>query len=68
MFFQSWSEFLNMGGYSFYVWLSYGISFVVVMMLIVKSMLAKKILFKEIKRDLEREQRRQAVDTQRGSL
>lgn len=50
MFFQSWSEFLNMGGYSFYVWLSYGISFVVVMMLIVAKSMLKKILFKEIKR------------------
>ena len=26
MFFQSWSDFINMGGYGFYVWLSYGIS------------------------------------------
>ena len=28
MFFQSWSDFINMGGYGFYVWLSYGISLV----------------------------------------
>lgn len=26
MFFQSWSDFINMGGYGFYVWLSYALA------------------------------------------
>ena len=28
MFFQSWSDLIHMGGYGFYVWLSYGLSFI----------------------------------------
>ena len=31
MSFESWSEFFAMGGHGFYVWLSYGLSLVVVL-------------------------------------
>ena len=31
MSFESWSEFLAMGGHGFYVWLSYGLSLAVVL-------------------------------------
>ncbi|MDG6882122.1 heme exporter protein CcmD [Phocoenobacter uteri] len=65
MFFQSWSDFFNMGGYGFYVWLAYGISFVAILALGVQSMTSKKALFKEIKREQQRKQRQQ---TARGSL
>ena len=37
MFFQSWSDFINMGGYGFYVWLSYGISLVAMIILAIQS-------------------------------
>ena len=33
MFFQTWSDFFNMGGYGFYVWLSYAVSLVAVIVL-----------------------------------
>ena len=37
MFIQSWSDFINMGGYGFYVWLSYGISLVAMIILAIQS-------------------------------
>ncbi|MDP8163306.1 heme exporter protein CcmD [Pasteurella skyensis] len=65
MFFQSWSDFFNMGGYGFYVWLAYGISFLAILVLGLQSIISKKTLFKEIKREQERKQRQQNT---RGSL
>ncbi|MFQ1013919.1 heme exporter protein CcmD [Avibacterium paragallinarum] len=54
MFFESVSDFLNMGGYGFYVWLSYGLSFLALVGLIVQGMLRKKTLIKEIQREQQR--------------
>ncbi|MFQ1021959.1 heme exporter protein CcmD [Avibacterium paragallinarum] len=54
MFFESVSDFLNMGGYGFYVWLSYGLSFFALASLIVQGMLRKKTLIKEIQREQQR--------------
>ncbi|MGR6646102.1 heme exporter protein CcmD [Avibacterium paragallinarum] len=54
MFFESVSDFLNMGGYGFYVWLSYGLSFLALAGLIVQGMLRKKTLIKEIQREQQR--------------
>ncbi|MBR0573188.1 MULTISPECIES: heme exporter protein CcmD [Pasteurellaceae] len=65
MFFQSWSDFFNMGGYGFYVWIAYGISFVAILVLGLQSISSKKALFKEIKREQERKQRQQNM---RGNL
>lgn len=42
MFFQTWSDFFNMGGYGFYVWLSYAVSLVAVIALIVQSVKQRK--------------------------
>ncbi len=61
MFFQSWNDFFNMGGYGFYVWLAYGISFVVILVLGFQNISSKKALFKEIKREQQRKQRQQQI-------
>ncbi|MDG2956229.1 heme exporter protein CcmD [Bisgaard Taxon 10/6] len=66
MFFQSWSDFLNMGGYGFYVWLSYGVSLAAIVGLIVQSYRGKKNILAEVKRELAREQRLQANKTRGG--
>jgi len=42
------SDFWHMGGYAFYVWTSYGICFVVLLMEIVKPMLLQKKLRREL--------------------
>ncbi|HIF5510533.1 TPA: heme exporter protein CcmD [Pasteurella multocida] len=56
MFFATWQDFFNMGGYGFYVWLAYGISLLAIVVLIVQSVKERK----EILRDVLREQQRQA--------
>ena len=66
MFFQSWSDFLNMGGYGFYVWLSYGVSLAAIVGLIVQSYRGKKTILAEVRRELAREQRLQANKTRGG--
>lgn len=35
--FENLNEFLNMGGYGFYVWLSWGLGFFVILLLALKS-------------------------------
>ncbi|ABR74216.1 heme exporter protein CcmD [Actinobacillus succinogenes] len=67
MFFQSWSDFFNMGGYGFYVWLSYGISLAAIIGLIVYSYKGKHSILAEVKREQVREQRLQA-NKSRGGL
>ena len=57
MFFQSWSDFINMGGYGFYVWLSYGISFVAMIILAIPSVKGRKAVLKEVLREQQREAR-----------
>jgi len=57
MFFQSWSDFINMGGYGFYVWLSYGISLVAMIILAIQSGRGGKGGIKEVLREQQREAR-----------
>ena len=57
MFFQSWSDFINMGGYGFYVWLSYGISLVAMIILAIQSVKGRKTVLKEVLREQQREAR-----------
>lgn len=62
MFFQSWSDFFNMGGYGFYVWLSYGISLVTVVALIVQSVKQRKAVLRHVLREAQREARLQQAN------
>lgn len=59
MFFQSWSDLIHMGGYGFYVWLSYGLSFIAIMALIIQSLMGKSAVLKSVKREQQRESRLQ---------
>lgn len=61
MFFQSWSEFFNMGGYGFYVWLSYGISFAAILLLGLDNIRAKNNVLREVKREQQRIERQQST-------
>ena len=56
MQFDSISDFFNMGGYAFYVWLSYGITLACFGLLIILSRAKKKQLFKHINQKIQREQ------------
>lgn len=57
MSFDSFSEFIAMGGHGIYVWLSYAIATVVIVINIVNPVLQKKKVFSDLKRRLRREKR-----------
>ena len=62
MFFQTWSDFFNMGGYCFYVWLSYEVSLVAVIALIVQSVKQRKTVLQNVLREQQREERLQQAN------
>ncbi|OOF35708.1 heme exporter protein CcmD [Rodentibacter heidelbergensis] len=66
MFFQTWSDFFNMGGYGFYVWLSYGISFIAIVALIIQSIKQRKSVLRNVQRETQREARLKQVN--KGNL
>ncbi|WP_102531176.1 heme exporter protein CcmD, partial [Shewanella sp. 10N.286.52.B9] len=50
-------EFLNMGGYAFYVWLAYGVTFGSLIILIITSIRQKKLVLRQIGAKVRREER-----------
>ncbi|ACS96477.1 MULTISPECIES: heme exporter protein CcmD [Aggregatibacter] len=68
MFFQSWSDLIHMGGYGFYVWLSYGLSFIAIVALIIQSLMGKSAVLKSVKREQQRESRLQQVQQKGETL
>ena len=52
---MNWSEFFHMGGYAFYVWTSYAIALVLVILNIVAPILQRRRIVSRIKRALRRE-------------
>lgn len=57
MHFDSLSDFFAMGGHAFYVWWSYGITFVLLMTLTVVSVIKRKSLLTQIAQQHEHEQK-----------
>lgn len=68
MFFQSWSDLIHMGGYGFYVWLSYGLSFIAIVALIIQSLMGKSAVLKSVKHEQQRESRLQQVQQKGETL
>lgn len=52
--FENFTEFLDMGGYGFFVWLSFAVSLVVMAVLVIHTILVKR----KIKQTVEKEQAR----------
>ena len=52
---MNWSEFFNMGGYAFFVWTSYGLTFFVIVANIVSPIMQRKKVISRIKRAIKRE-------------
>lgn len=61
MEFQSFAEFIAMGRHGFYVWLSYGLTFLVLAINIVLPILDRRRLLNEQARRLRRERSSTAV-------
>ena len=66
MAFSSFSDFLNMGGYAFFVWLSYGFTALLLIVLSINSGGLEKKLFKQIKQRLKRESKLKQAAKQRA--
>lgn len=57
MAFNSFADFLAMGGYGFYVWLAYGISFLSLIILIFNTLAKKRNILKSVNQRIKRAQR-----------
>ena len=68
MAFASWSDFIAMGGYSFYVWLAYGVSLFSVLLLVISTVTKRKKILKHVEQRLLREQRIKAAENREGTL
>ena len=55
----SWSEFFDMGGYAFFVWSSYGLTFLVIVLNIVMPIMHRRKVINRVKRAIRREQLQQ---------
>lgn len=60
LYFHSWSEFFQMGGHAFYVWLAYLLSIVILIGLVIQSKLEKQQILKVVRQENARQQRIQA--------
>jgi heme exporter protein D len=59
MSFSSWSDFLQMGGYAFYVWSAYGLTLVV----LGGALLAPWLRYRRLRREVTRRERRDSRPT-----
>ena len=57
MQFESVADFFNMGGYAFYVWLSFGVTVFVMSMIAVQSYSKQRALLKSVIVEQERQAR-----------
>ncbi len=57
MQFDSFQDFLHMGGYGFYVWLSFGVSALAMLAIVVDSILAKTRVHEALKAQQARAER-----------
>ncbi len=55
--FESWQAFWDMGGYGFFVWLSFGVTLLAVLAIVYETIWAKKQLVKAVNAQLARKQR-----------
>ncbi len=49
-----WQQFFHMGGYAFYVWTSYGLAFVILLINLISPLLCQRNLFKVLARKARR--------------
>ncbi|ALP41288.1 heme exporter protein CcmD [Aeromonas schubertii] len=68
MHFASFADFLAMGGYAFYVWLSFGITLASLAGIVITTRLKRKQLLDELHRKEAREARRQAAQSMENTL
>jgi heme exporter protein D len=65
MKFDSFSAFIDMGGYGFYVWLSYGVAAALLLILVLSSIMGHKKTIKNIAQRKKREDKLRQVRKQK---
>ena len=68
MAFTSITGFFAMGGFGFYVWLAYCISFLALTILLINTINKKKKIFKTVKQRISRQQRIKNAQNREGTL
>jgi heme exporter protein D len=69
MQFESFTDFLNMGGYAFYVWLSFGVTFLAMGIIVIQSFIKHSNLLKQVVVEQERKARiKKARQQQQNSM
>lgn len=66
--FHSWTQFLAMGGYGFYVWLSVAVALSALGLIIAHTLLQRKRLLKQIHQRQARDQRIAAARERKAAL
>lgn len=61
MQFDSWSEFVAMGGYGFFVWLAFGVSVLAMALILIDSVRQRRVLKDKLNSELARKARIEAV-------
>ena len=65
MHFETFADFIEMGGYGFFVWLAFGVSFLALALVYIESIVAKRKLFTFAQQEFARKQRIKAVRKQK---
>ncbi|ELV7508330.1 heme exporter protein CcmD [Aeromonas veronii] len=68
MHFASFSDFMAMGGYAFYVWLSFGLTLVCLVGIIISTRMKTRCLLGELRSKQAREARRKAAQQMENTL
>ncbi len=68
MHFESLSEFFAMGGYASYVWSSFGITFLSMLILLITSLRRGDALLDEVKAKIDRQARIDAAKNMENTL
>lgn len=68
MAFSSIGDFFAMGGYGFYVWLAYGVSFFALIILVLNTINKKNKIVKTVKQRALRQQRIKNAQDMEGTL
>lgn len=68
MHFASFSDFLAMGGYAFYVWLSFGLTLLSLVGIVISTRMKTRSLLGELRSKQAREARRKAAQQMENTL
>ncbi|MGN4983215.1 heme exporter protein CcmD [Aeromonas dhakensis] len=68
MHFASFSDFLAMGGYAFYVWLSFGLTLLCLVGIVISTRMKTRSLLGELRSKQAREDRRKAAQQMENTL